>query len=405
MMPRWCGKASYGGGVLWAWWLLVLLSSLAYAQAMFQPEVRVWLTRWQSTPLCISCPSPWRVTGAGRTWNLPAGERVTVEREGTQLTLRIGDRQWRASEWTIEGEAPLSLTTDTNMQSYRGKLMLRLYRDRLQVVNVLPLEEYLLGVVPLEMPSRFPAEALRAQAIAARSWSVRNRGKHEADGADYCDTTHCQVYAGVLAERESTTQAVRDTAGLILVNAGAPVDGVYTADCGGQPALENRTDAPPSDRNESGEDYCAANPRHRWTLRVPLLQVWQLAGGKDSLQESPNGNVEVLTAQRDASGRVVTLRLRWGEQAVEVAGARLRQALSLPSTLFEVWVEGVNLLVFEGRGAGHGRGLCQWGAAGRARAGQKAEQILQFYYPGAQIVPLSEAMWRWREEQKGSSVR
>ncbi|MDW8104892.1 MAG: SpoIID/LytB domain-containing protein [Armatimonadota bacterium] len=388
--------------------LYLLLAPLLEAQEPFRPEVRVWLTRWRNLPLVVTSASPWQATGAEKTHRLPAGETVTVEREGDDLALRFGGKRVTAQEWTLQGEAPLTLSQNAgsnSQQSYRGRLVLRLRQGKLQVVNVLPLEEYLLGVVPLEMPPRFPAEALKAQAIAARSWSVRNRGKHEAEGTDFCDGTHCQVYRGMLAEQESTTQAVRETAGLILVNAEAPVDGVYTADCGGQPLSPDGANAPASDRDEQGEDYCAANPRHCWVLRFPILEVWQLAGGKDSPQEAPKGDVEAQVVQTDSSGRVRVLRLRWGNQTADIAATQLRQRLLLPSTLCSVRVEADGTLVFEGRGSGHGGGLCQWGAAGRARVGQKAEQILQFYYPSAQLAPLSEAMWRWREDRKGKSAR
>jgi len=381
--------------------LFFLLCPRLQAQQSFNPEVRVWLTRWRNVPLHITGESSWRATGAGESCDIPASETVIAERDATLLTLRFGSKTLRAEEWTLEAEAPLTLSSaqGNDRRSYRGKLVLRLHKGRLQVLNVLPLEDYLRGVVPLEMPPGFPTEALRAQAIAARSWTVRNRHKHEADGADVCDGTHCQVYGGVTAERESTTLAIQNTAGLVLVNGDTPVDGVYTADCGGQSVVGV------ADRDESGKDYCAANPGHHWSLGYTFLEVWQTAEEKDSAQDAPKGEVDVQIAQTDASGRVVMLRIRWGEQTREVSGARLRSRLSLPSTLFSVRLDQGNTIVFEGCGSGHGNGLCQWGAAGRARAGQKAEDILQAYYPGARVAPLSEAMWEWRRVQKQNSAR
>ena len=389
------------------WCVLPFLLCLhLQAQQSFNPEVRVWLTRWQKAPLLITSEAPYRAAGAGKTCEVLAGETAFIERDETRLTLRFGSKTLRAEEWTLESEAPLTLSSaqGNDRCSYRGKVVLRLYGGRLQVLNVLPLEEYLLGVVPLEMPHLFPLEALKAQAIAARSWTVRNRRKHEAGGADVCDGTHCQIYGGVTAERASTTLAVQSTAGLILVNGDAPVDGVYTADCGGQPA-PNSANVPPADRDESGKDYCAANPAHHWSLSFTFLEVWQAAGEKDSEQKLPKGEVDVQIVQTDASGRVATLRMRCGEQVRESSGIRLRHRLSLPSTLFSVRLDQGNTVVFEGCGSGHGSGLCQWGAAGRARAGQKAEDILQAYYPGARVAPLSEAMWEWRKVQKPNSAR
>jgi stage II sporulation protein D len=387
--------------------LLFLLCPVLQAQQPFNPLVRVWLTHWQSTPLYITSESVWQVTGAGVSCRIDAGETVKVECDAAQVTLHLRDKSLQAEEWNIEGDAPLSLSSAQGKpeRSYRGKLILRVRKGKLQVVNTLPLEDYLLGVVPLEMPPSFPPEALKAQAIAARSWTVRNRHKHEADGADVCDSTHCQTYGGVTAEKESTTRAVQETAGLVMVKDDAPVDGVYTADCGGQPATGNGMNAPLPDRDSSGRDYCLANPRHYWSLGFTFPELWQAAGEKDSSQDMPKGEIDVQIVQTDASGRVVTVRIRCGEQTREVSGTRLRIGLSLPSTLFSVRLDQGNTIVFEGIGSGHGNGLCQWGAAGRARVGQKAEEICQAYYPGAQIVPLSEAMWQWRKARKPNSAR
>lgn len=392
--------------LLWST-VLLLFSLPLMAQEPFNPEVRVWLMRWQNTPLYVASESPWRAIGAGETYSIPAGETATVERNDTQLTLRFGSQSVQAEEWRLEADAPITLSSaqGNSRRSYRGKIVARVYKGRLQVLNLLPLEEYLLGVVPLEMPPGFPAEALKAQAIAARSWTVRNRHKHEADGADVCDGAHCQVYGGVTAEKESTTLAVRNTAGLIMVNGDVPVDGAYTADCGGQPASGNGVSTPLADRDESGKDYCAANPGHHWSLGFTFGEVWQAAAEKDSLQQIPKGEIDVQIVQTDASGRVITLRICCGDQTREVSGTRLRSRLSLPSTLFSVRLDQGNTVVFEGSGSGHGNGLCQWGAAGRARAGQKAEDILHSYYPGAQVAPLSEAMWEWRKARKPNSAR
>ncbi|MEJ5253302.1 MAG: SpoIID/LytB domain-containing protein [Chthonomonadetes bacterium] len=387
--------------------LLFALALPSLAQQAFNPEVRVWLTRWRNSSLHITCSARWQVVSGETQREIPAGETVLVERAGEQVALQIGDERLEAKEWNLQGEAPLSLSDaqGNNGRSYRGKIVVRVYRSRLQVLNVLPLEDYLLGVVPLEMPPGFPAEALKAQAVAARSWTVRNRFRHEADGADVCDGIHCQVYGGMNAEKESTTTAVRGTAGVILVNSDLPVDGVYTADCGGQPALGNGVEPPPADRDDAGRDYCADNPRHRWQVGFAFMEVWQAAGEQDSAQEPPKGEVDVQIAQSDAGGRVLNLRIRCGEVVREVSGVQLRSRLSLPSTLFSVRLDQGNMIVFEGSGSGHGKGLCQWGAAGRARAGQSMEQILQAYYPGASLATLSEVMWQWRKNQKGSSNR
>jgi stage II sporulation protein D len=395
--------------VRWMWGLLVLAAYLSpvRAQEPFNPLVRVWLTRWQNLPLQITVETGGRASSKFAIYDIPAGETASVERDGTRLALRVADRSAQAEEWVIESEAPLAIADaqGNNRRAYRGKLMLRLRHGRLQVLNILPLEDYLRGVVPLEMPPSFPLDALKAQAIAARSWTVRNRHKHERDGADVCDSNHCQVYGGASAERESTTAAVQATTGMILLQGDLSVDGVYTADCGGQPGVGNNATAPPPDRDGSGRDYCVDNPQHYWSLGFTFSEVWRAAGGKESGQEPPNGEVDVQVMQTDGSGRATRLRLRRGDAVQEVSGVQLRRRLALPSTLFRVRLEQGTTVVFEGSGSGHGSGLCQWGAAGRARAGHSMEDILQAYYPGARMAPLSEVIWEWRRARKNSSVR
>lgn len=368
----------------------------------FNPEVRVWLSAWQRTTLYLQCEAPWRAVSDTQALELPSQQSVTVEVKGEQVLLRTGDRVAAAASWTLSGDAPIRISSSMSQagRAYRSRLMFKQRNGRLQVINVLPLEDYLLGVVPLEMPPSFPKEALRAQAIAARTWTVRNRHKHEREGFDVCDMTHCQVYGGYDAERETTTEAVRETAGLVLVQQGLPVDATYTADCGGQPAANSNGQLPLPDRDSSGRDYCEANPRHRWQLTIPIEQFWQKVTGQEFTEEVAKHEIAIKPERIDPSGRVLSMRLCLGKGVQLVEAASLRLRLSLPSTLFQIRVERGRQVVIEGTGAGHGRGLCQWGAAGRARAGHTAEQILRAYYPEATIAPLDEAIWEWRNQRR-----
>jgi stage II sporulation protein D len=119
--------------------------------------------------------------------------------------------------------------------AYRGSLSLRQGGDGVRVVNVLPLESYLEGVVPAEMgPKTFPElDALKAQAVAARTYAVARLGEHEAEGYDLCDSVQCQVYGGALWEHPLSSQAVRDTAGLVILYQGKPIQAFYHSTCGG----------------------------------------------------------------------------------------------------------------------------------------------------------------------------
>jgi len=120
-------------------------------------------------------------------------------------------------------------------RSYRGRFRLRASDSELLVINQLNLESYLRGVLPAEMgPAQFPQlEALKAQAVAARTYAVAHLGDHDDDGYDLCATPACQVYQGVGVEHRLSDRAVEETAGLIAVYGGRPIDAMYTSTCGG----------------------------------------------------------------------------------------------------------------------------------------------------------------------------
>ncbi len=126
--------------------------------------------------------------------------------------------------------------TAVDGRRYRGWFRIRGAGREVLVINELPMEEYLLGVVPVEMgPSQFPElEALKAQAVAARTYAVAHLGDHDEEGWDICATPACQAYHGAGAEHPLSDRAVRETTGLIAVYGGRPIDAMYTSTCGGR---------------------------------------------------------------------------------------------------------------------------------------------------------------------------
>jgi len=292
---------------------------------------------------------------------------------------------------------------------YRGAAEVLALPDRgLVVINRVRMEAYLRGVVPLEIGPRSAgeAEAVRAQAVAARTYALANLGRRDSLGFDVFGTVEDQVYGGRDAERPEADAAVRSTAGEVLTWRGRPIRAYYHADGGGRTAavheVWNLPDAPylrsVPDRRPDGSDWGEGDPHHvweeRWTaseLRASLAAG--LAGyyGVDTVDVGRVRSVRVL--DRTESGRVRRLEVRaeGGRYVLERNDVRfaLRRpdGRVLPSTLFDV-VDGAGAaggLVLRGRGNGHGVGMCQWGAIGRARAGQGYREILDAYYPGARL--------------------
>jgi stage II sporulation protein D len=248
----------------------------------------------------------------------------------------------------------------------------------------LPLEEYVAGVVSGEMPASFPPEALKAQAVAARSYALTRKIESQAANKEH------DIGAGVLAQvwtgkpGPAARAAAEATAGEVLVWGMEPVEAYFHASCGGRTesglAAIGR-DLPYLVSVECGR--CAAAPGFRWRLEVPARELARAAG--------LSGAVTAVRVQaRTATGRAERVELEAGGKVASLTAVDLRQRLGfsrLPSLAFEVRpVRGAFL--FEGRGQGHGAGLCQWGAAGMAREGKTYREILAHYYPGTDVVRM-----------------
>jgi stage II sporulation protein D (peptidoglycan lytic transglycosylase) len=297
-----------------------------------------------------------------------------------------------------------------NGRPFRGRITVTRDRTGVTAINTVGLEDYLAGVVPAEMGRRDPseAEALAAQAILSRTFAIRNLGKRASEGFDLYATVVDQVYGGVGAENPLASEAVRRTAGQVITWQGSPIDAFFFSTCAGRTAdgteVYAAADRPylksVRDVDEAGRPWCRISPRYTWReewtaeqLRGVLRQSMPLVTGTPAEEAATASGVTVST--RTGSDRVarVTVQLRRGP--VDVAGPAVRQVLhpvgepllrSALFTLTEIRSDGrLQRLVADGHGAGHGVGFCQWGAVGRARAGQDALAILSAYFPGTTV--------------------
>ncbi len=297
-----------------------------------------------------------------------------------------------------------------NGRAYRGRIQVARDRTGVTVINRVALEDYLVGVVSAEMGRRdtADAEALAAQAIVSRTYAIRNLGKRALEGFDLYATVVDQVYSGVGAEYPLARWAVQRTTGQILTWQGLPIDAFFFSTCGGRTATGTEVFAAADrpylrsvpDTDGEGRAYCRHSPRFRWRegwngdqLASVLRQSLPPVSGTPQGDISPVQGISVTG--HTGSGRVSRVSLTLGRGTVVVEGPAIRQVLrpvgepALRSAIFQL-IEtrsGSRLeqLVAEGQGAGHGVGLCQWGAVGRARAGQDAATILRAYFPGTDL--------------------
>jgi len=305
-------------------------------------------------------------------------------------------------------------------RAFGGKLHVTLdAAGRLAAVNAVPLEELLRGLVPSEMPATSPRQALRAQAVTARSNVLAQIGtRHLTDPYVLCSEVHCQAYRGEAAHHPATDAAVRETRGEAIFGARdhALVDGVYSALCGGHgedndavwpglasASLRGRPDLPPREAarweggladearlraflEEAPPAWCALaagarKDRWRWERRLSPAEADAIGA---QLGVGPVRAIEVTG--RGVSGRARELRVAGGARSAVVQGElRIRRLLrNLPSAMF-VAERDASGWTFRGGGWGHGAGMCQWGAVGRAEAGQGYREILRAYFNGAEV--------------------
>lgn len=345
------------------------------------------------------------------------GEQWRVERENRGTRVRAIRPDGIPTVWQRALVARLAdegLVT-VNGKRYRGEIVVLPLDTALIIVNRLPVEDYLRGVVPVEMGNR-PREdsaALQAQAVASRSYAYARMGETGGRPFEVRASTLDQVYGGADVENDGANAAIEATRGLVLRYRGRMVDAPYHSVCGGSTAEADeiwQTPGAPylqrvSDRVGGGNRYyCDAAPRYRWTRTLTGRQLnaglEQYLKVYSAVPRGRPGNARALSIRnRTASGRVATLDVEAERGTFPVRGNDIRYVLRAPggeilsSTYFSVDPEYgrdgfISRMTLRGQGNGHGVGMCQWGAIGRARAGQSFRSILGTYYPGTTVGPV-----------------
>ena len=264
-------------------------------------------------------------------------------------------------------------------------------------IEQVPLEEYVLASILSEVaPAKADPAALErlfeVQAIVARTYAAANPGRHAADGFDLCATTHCQLVdfrrPATSSWKAQAERAVAHTVGVILLYDGRPAQTVFHADCGGHTSSSAEVwGGTPRPYLRGQPDDLPAGARHQtWRFETTVKSL-SAALNKDARTAVGANLAGVDNLRRDAGGRILSLRLR-GSRTVTVPADDFRAILarqfgprSIMSTNFELRHERDRYL-FEGRGFGHGVGLCQKGAQARTATGMSAPAVLAFYYPG-----------------------
>ncbi|MBI4178146.1 SpoIID/LytB domain-containing protein [bacterium] len=313
---------------------------------------------------------------------------------GSGTQLRIGRDKFRLSGRGIlkNGRAvssPFELPPGTPYlgRTYRGKLEVTVSRGRLVIVNTLTLEDYLYGVVRNEIAPNWNVEALKAQAIASRTYALRRMGLSE-NGAPLSADVSIQVYRGIESEDSRVTAAIDETRGLVLVNDDELIEAVFHAESGGR--TESSGDLWGRTRSylvSKSDPYAGESPRAVWAAEFSEEEILRALSKKD---RAGIGRIkDVRITEKTAGDRVKTLRISGTSGGVDLPAGKFRLQIGpdrLRSLLWTRMDYGGRKLRIEGRGWGHGVGLPQWSARYAAEQGLTAAEILAYYYAGTRIV-------------------
>ncbi len=403
-----------------------------YTQIRREPDLRILLVRNVSAVEIRGSRGFVVLDEAGRRLaGYGAGQRIHLfqrpeapDRLDVHSELRRGGKMSRAARRRLPFRGPVLLqpqrggTLTLNGNSYRGRIRLQPRRDHFDCVNLVPMEQYLRGVVPHEIGhlKRKGFEAMRAQAVVSRNYAVQRLADSRDKPWDMVATVYDQVYRGAREEWHLANRAIESTRGQVLWTRGDLAEVYYASTCGGATADIHQVWRHPTtphlvslrDADSRGLSWCRSSKYYRWRhswsarelgqiLRAFLPAAAGLPGGtrigrvKDLriLSYTPEGRVKEL--------EVITDRGRY-----QVFGDRIRSALkrdmkgnALRSIMFRLEKEhdaqGRLVRVSAvGAGWGHGIGMCQVGAIGRSKAGQGYQNILAAYYPGTQL----RRLWR-----------
>ncbi|MFL2511725.1 MAG: SpoIID/LytB domain-containing protein [Synechococcus sp.] len=418
------------------------------AQAAQEPSMRVLLSQAPVVRLRADGQQPLQVRGLGGGNQRMRAIEVRLRAGRLKIRGQMSDGSSRSlsarSAIEVQSDDPRGIWLGS--RRYRGRLQFLVRRGQVQVVNHLGVETYLASVVGSEMPHRWPLPALQAQAVAARTYALRQLGK--AGDFDVKASVSSQVYRGVESETPSTIEAVQSTRSLVLVHAGRMINAVFHSSSGGatEPSGEVWRNQLPY--LVSVADHDQHSPAHRWNKRFDddaLRELFRETGGVKRLQ----------VLKTSSTGRVRTARVQGPRGSLVLTGRELRQRLGLKSTMVQfelingstesliasaetahqaappligLWQDSASapdtssstsgrlasllpppplpplnpsafnqprphlrvgeiVLEARGQGFGHGVGMSQWGAHGLALQGADFRQILLHYYRGAEIRP------------------
>ena len=327
----------------------------------------------------IIIPESQKVLYRGKNLNTT----VTVYKEG----ISIGTVDANTKSVLIKPADTDAIVIDD--RKFRGDIQI-IKKDNLNlwVINHIELEDYIKGILYHEASHFWPMEALKAQAVACRTYAVYQMEENRQKDFDLTSDIYSQVYGGKTSERYRTNTAVEQTRGEILTYQGKVFPAYFHATCAGHTEDASvlwNINIPPLKGVACG--FCQDSPHFSWHV---VLSQSEVAEKLNKAGYKINNIKEINIAGRDNSGRIVSLKIVTAKKNISIPAKDFRNVFGpniIRSTNFQVSVVAEDI-VFEGLGWGHGVGLCQWGAYFMDKKGYNYKDILKYYYPGSDVETL-----------------
>jgi stage II sporulation protein D len=377
--------------------LVLLLAAAAYAD---DTTVRVSIfSIFKPTHVRVSSKKPMLLTAIAEDGNIGkyksrsvqiiCGDRWPIQMETGKNVVLAGSAQFRPAL----GHTLTAGVKGRPEREYAGSIEIKERHGLCLIINHVPLEKYSQDVACRELGTS-PVEALKAQVVATRSYALATANKHNHEGFDFCDLTHCQAYTGRDACTAEQLKHIDAVSGLALMHNNRPAMTYYFSTCAGHTASAADVFGPKDDRKylkgtkDGDPPYCARSDHMLWRMDVKRKLLCKNLKSVLPGLESEDCSVEIV--ERGKGGWVRRIDVH-GKNVVSVGGEWFHNFMGtffgwgrFKSANFSMESKGEHYM-FRGRGLGHGVGMCQHGAMGMAKAGKDYRAILQHYYPGTEL--------------------
>ena len=321
---------------------------------------------------------------------LYATSNVSIEQDKKNcLKILVGSKVFNAKKVRLIPEKSndsfkFQLSSSIKPRRYKGEFEFFALNNKLKIINVIRIQDYLEGVLESESGYSENIEYYKVQAIISRTYAYKNSGRHENENFDVCDGVHCQAYYHEGTGREFILQSIHQTRNQVLVDTSMmPSTVFFHSNCGGQTVCpEDIWNAPIQGYYSLKDSFCQQSSQANWTKKILFSDWKKYLNDHFHITSFDDYSEEKISSFLQENRKVFLFDPKYG-----IPLSVIRNDFKLKSTFFDIEREGI-YIVLKGRGFGHGVGLCQQGAMKMSKSGYEAAEILKYYFPNSRVLGL-----------------